>query len=151
MLFYPIAICVCIWICFCILGRLYVRLVRPRGLTWGMHLFVSEQTLNTVCTHYLQPGEYWTLVWKHGYCACGDPDPIPCCNIPSVWIDWIAYTVFTKWVLPLVFGSPPLRYVHYRMHIEWTSPWPNANNDPAYRITHYTPTYTPFYETRTRT
>ncbi len=130
-----------------VLGRLYVRCTSRNGVTWSMHPFIYLQAFNVICTHYLSPGEYWILVWKHGYCGTGDPDPIPCCNIPWVWGNWLCYTGFTKLVLPLFFGSPPLRYVHYQQHIEWTKPWPNAKNDPAYRITHYTITHSPYFAT----
>jgi hypothetical protein len=141
MLSYLIASCVVA----CIVGRLYVRLVRPRGLTWAAHPFISEPTFDAICTHYLLPGQYWALAWQHGYCDIGDPDPLPCCNIPWIWIHWLFYAIFTRVWLPLVCGSPPLRYAYCHEHIKWTSPWPNANNDPAYRVTHYTFKYTPFF------
>jgi hypothetical protein len=92
-------------------GRVYLRWSGRPGLTWevGPEVF-TFLAFKTHCTHYLTPHEYWDLIWRHGYCAQSDPDPVPFLNIPMIVLDFLLYACFTTIVMPVFYGAPPMCY-----------------------------------------
>jgi hypothetical protein len=105
-----------------LLGRIYIRLFSPQGVTWVLGVMAGEGAIRHECTHYLSAREYWPIMWGW-YFNTGNPDPFPCVNIPCLFLDWVMYTMYIHLVIPWLFGRHvPLRYVYYKPDYQGKKP-----------------------------
>jgi hypothetical protein len=132
-----------------LIGRAYIHLFSPQGVTWSIGILGSAQTIYRQCTRYMSLRDYWTFAWGL-YFNCGDPDPFPCLNIPIIFINWLLYVLYTRLIIPWLFGRVPLRYVYYERDYQGKKPLlhGDSSNLDDYDIRHvrWIPIYSPYFQ-----